>query len=228
MTPDDDELARLLSSARQADLPDRARLARIKSQLLPGGLAGVPEPSATQLAAKSALSLKVAAGLSLVVVAAVTYLQVQRPPPPAAHAPAPQTQVTPPPPSAAAPELPPVPHTSDAGQMRPALEHAGAPAAAPAPAPTRVRRRPPVQPAQPTQPAQPAQREPAPKPVVSTLSEETALLRMATLAAHAGRLTEAREALARFDRTFPNSQLKSERDRLLRYITERERVSPAR
>lgn len=207
MSLDDDELARLLASARRADLPDPARLTRIKSRLLPDAGASAPHASATRIAAKSALALKVGARvvLATVLLGVVTFWQLH-----ARHAVEPQRAL---PASTPAPADPP-------------------PSAAPEPALTEPVQGPVAEPPAPASSKPKPRSRPAARPVTapdsktqapaSTLQEEAALLRTASLAARAGHLAEARSALERFDRTYPNSQLKSERDRLARDLAARE------
>jgi hypothetical protein len=203
MTRDDSEIARLLAAARQADLPDAQRLARVRARLPQPSAAGgqSSHSSSSASAAVRGAALKIGATMLVLAGGVFAYRQVSVPRPvePSSverHAPVlsqpsllvePDASV-----SIAAPE--PTPR-----------ELTPAPTAVP-----RAKRKPKPRMSIETPVAEPAK----PASPVSTLSEESSLLRLVTLAARACRLDEAQAGLAQFAQRYPHSQLNAERERL--------------
>lgn len=190
MNREEAELARLLQLARQADLPDAARLARVRARFLPPSAASVSQPSAAAGAKLGVLGAKIFAGMAAVGLAVWAYQP---------HGPvAPPARITPPPPAVMPAAPTPAALPAAAASTEPAIEPAE-PAPAPPPEPRRVRKR--------------AKQQPAAVPA-PTLSEQAAMLQMATLAMRAGQLERASETLAEFARRYPDSQLTPDRVKL--------------
>jgi hypothetical protein len=209
MTRDDSEIARLLAAARQADLPDAQRLARVRARLPQPSAAGgqSPQSSSNASVALRGAALKVGATMLVLAAGVFAYRQVSMP---GAIEPSGVER-----------------HAPDVSQPSPSMEPDASVAIAspeptppePTPAPTavsRAKRKP-----KPRRPVEPRTDEPAkPASPVSTLSEESSLLRLVTLAARACRLDEAEAGLAQFAQRYPDSQLNAERERLSLSIQE--------
>jgi hypothetical protein len=215
----DPELQRLLASAREADLPDEARLLRVQDELF-ARLAPLGTEAAAS--AKTAVAAKTVAtgagGLAVKAVGLVSALGLavwsvqhlsQRdakeasPVAPPVAAPAPAAPATPFPPAlevagAAAP-LPP----TAAGA--PALDARSVPE--PAPAPTRRAR------AQKRSAVRERSRA-APDERPNDFAGELSLLQRALQAQRSGRIDEARALVAEHARRYPSGALRTERERL--------------
>lgn len=201
MTQEDADLGRLLQLARQADLPDAARLARVRTRALPptAAVTSVAQPAAV----KGLLGAKIIVGLAALGLGVWAYADLANP------AQKPLIERAAPPPMAAEMSAPQVPAPSD--------EPRSAPARVEAPQP------------KPQQQPQPKRARPKPAPVAqSTLAQETALLQLAMLELRAGRLERARASLAQFARTYPDSALNADRERLEQRIAGLTVTSPAR
>jgi hypothetical protein len=192
MNREEAELARLLRLAREADLPDAERLARVRARVLsPSAAGGSPAQELPVSGAKlGALGAKIVAGLAAVGLAVWAYE-----PPAQPAVPAPVHETLPPP---AVAELP----LAGAG-VEPVSVEVSEPA--PAPAQAKPERRPLRRRAKQVQ-------EPAPAP--ATLAEQAAMLQMAAVALRAGQLDRAGESLAEFARRHPDSQLTPDRIKL--------------
>jgi hypothetical protein len=214
MTQDDSEIAHLLAAARQADLPDAARLARVRARL-PQPVAATgqsPQSSSSASVALRGIAVKVSAAMLVVGAGVFVYRQVsvpravepasveRRPAAPSQPVPIaePDASVAIVPPEPALPEitLPPQPSAATPAKRTP-------------------RKRTPI--------AAPPEQAKSALPV-STLNEESSLLRLVTLAARACRLDEAQARLAQFTERYPNSQLNAERERLSASIRELSRT----
>jgi hypothetical protein len=208
MSQEDAELARLLRLARQADLPDAARLARVRARVLPP-TAAVTTPSAeaagvpaTTSKTVGVLGSKVILGLAAASLIVWSYRELA---PPASPSPAP----------VATPVVSDVPNESEVrGEPRETetarpLDTAGASADKREEKSVQQRDRT-------LKRAAPRVRErvsAVPVPA-SDLAEETAMLQMASVAVRAGQLDQAKATLAEFARRFPNSQLTADRLKL--------------
>ena len=214
MTQDDSEIARILAAARQADLPDAARLARVRARLpQPAAATGQgPQSSSSASVALRGLAVKVGASILVLGAGAFVYRQVFVPPAvepssverqpaeksrplPIAEADA-SVAIAPPEPTPPEPSPPPQPSVAAPAKRTP------------------KKRMPIAAPPEQAKPALPA----------STLNEESSLLRLVTLAARACRLDEAQARLAQFAEHYPNSQLNAERERLGASIRELSRT----
>jgi hypothetical protein len=220
---EDTELARLLRLARQADLPDPARLARVRARVLPpptppvdGGSppsATGPASGAAPAAGTSFLGAKIAVGLATASLVIWSYVDLTRSTP----APAPAPAHLQPPAATLEPSIPPV-----TGGTAGAMPSEAAPAETPSRVPNESSKR--------AQPRAPSRRKAEPLPVAkSTLAEEAALLQLTAVALRAGQLERARTTLEDFARRYPDSQLSADRLKLERRLEQMERaVSPDR
>jgi len=221
MKLDDEALERLIHAARQADLPDQARLAGIRSRLLPGPAGAPPQPSAALKLTAKWLTAKTLIGITVVGLSGLSYWQLQH----ASTQPGP-AEVQSMSASHAQPGREGPPSTADVGdttvnvfadepqpsqaQPNQVLTRASKPATSARTSPGRIKRTPPR--------ASNGGHTPTTSEPGSTLKEEAALLRSAALAARADDAQAARRLLERFDQTYPSSQLQSERDRIRRSL----------
>jgi hypothetical protein len=214
MTQDDSEIARLLAAARQADLPDAARLARVRARLpQPAAAAGhSPQSSSSTSVALRGLAVKVGTAMLVLGAGVFVYRQVSVPgavaPSSVEQQPAAPSQVLPI--AEADASVASAPPDSTPPEPTPPLQ----PRAAAPPKRKPKKQTPVAMPPEQVKPALP----------VSTLNEESSLLRLVTLAARACRLDEAQARLAQFGERYPNSQLNAERERLSASIREQIRT----
>jgi hypothetical protein len=204
----DPELRRLLASARDADLPDDARLSRVRDQLLervaPVGseAAASAKPMAaakTVATGAGGLAVKAAGVLSALGLAVLSVQQL------AQREPVEVPQVAPVVAPAPVPSESPAPPLEVAGAAAPLQPTAaGAPAVDVHPTPAVPARRLPVQ------RRAPARERAAPNDFAGELS----LLQRALQAQRSGRIDEARALVEEHARRYPSGALRTERERL--------------
>jgi hypothetical protein len=195
----DPELQRLVESARAADLPDDARVKRVREQLLERlGPVGPETASNALLSTKTAATgfgaiavktVAVLSALALTVWAAQYVLQRDPSDPPVAPtAPEPVTHAPEPPSETIVPSVPAPPPAAPI---------------APSGAMTAKRRR---------DSGHTTVDEPADR--ARSFAEEVSLLQRVITAQHAGQSSEARALIAEHRRRYPDGQLRAERERL--------------
>lgn len=192
MSREDAELARLVRLARQADLPDAARLARVRAKIMTPTAAPAPASNAPLAAGKGILGAKIVAGLAAVGLGVWSYTDLTRAVPEATVptvAPASQPAEAPEPERASASALPDLsePQTPREAAIKPRSKR----------------------------PRSTLASEPS-----GTLAQETALLQLAAIELRAGQLDRARATLAEFVRRYPNASLQADRERLERRLAQ--------
>ncbi|HKP56351.1 MAG TPA: tetratricopeptide repeat protein [Polyangiales bacterium] len=199
MSREEAELDRLVRLARQADLPDAARLARVRARFLPPTAAPAPTPTGAGATGKGILGAKIVVGLAAVGLGVWSYVDLMRPTPEVPIVvPAPQS-TEPPPPSA---PPPPEPQPTSAGAQ-------AEPAPLEAPVETTIKPR-----------AKKPRAEPVTAVPASTLAQEAALLQLVAVQLRAGQVERARDTLAEFTRRYPESALNADRERLERRLAQ--------